>query len=96
MSSRRSRTSINVADDQEIIENLVFKLQSLLPDQPNQRHKEPVSASKILNEICTYIKSLQKEADDLSERLSRQLHSVDTTGDVDVVDVEFIRRLLQH
>ncbi|KAG6686850.1 hypothetical protein I3843_11G041500 [Carya illinoinensis] len=90
MSSRRSRTSINVADE-EIIENLVFKLQSLLPTQPNQRNKETVSASKILNEICTHIKSLQKEADDLSERLSRQLHSLDTTGDV---DVDFIRRLL--
>jgi len=46
----------------------------------------------VLNETCTYIKRLQKEADELSERLSQLLDSVDTTG----VDVELIRTLLQQ
>ena len=46
----------------------------------------------VLNETCNYIKRLQKEADELSERLSQLLDSVDTTG----VDVELIRTLLQQ
>ncbi|KAK4568264.1 hypothetical protein RGQ29_003877 [Quercus rubra] len=86
MSSRRSRNFTN-----EEIKDLVLKLQSLLP-QPNQRLNQTLSASMVLNETCNYIKRLQKEADELSERLSQLLDSVDTTG----VDVELIRTLLQQ
>ncbi|KAK7851150.1 transcription factor pre4 [Quercus suber] len=86
MSSRRSRNFTN-----EEIKDLVSKLQSLLP-QPNQRLNQTLSASMVLNETCTYIKRLQKEADELSERLSQLLDSVDTTS----VDVELIRTLLQQ
>ncbi|KAF3943724.1 hypothetical protein ACB098_04G109900 [Castanea mollissima] len=86
MSSRRSRNFTN-----EDIKDLVLKLQSLLP-QPNQRRNQTLSASMVLNETCTYIKRLQKEADELSERLSQLLDSLDTTG----VDVELIRTLLQQ
>jgi hypothetical protein len=46
----------------------------------------------VLNETCTYIKGLQKEVDDQSERLSQLLDSVDTTG----IDVDLIRRLFQQ
>jgi hypothetical protein len=49
------------------------------------------SASNVLNETCTYLKRLQKEVDDLSERLAQLLDSVDATA----VDIELIRRLLQ-
>ncbi|KAK9996029.1 hypothetical protein SO802_020715 [Lithocarpus litseifolius] len=86
MSSPRSRNFTN-----EEIKDLFLKLQSLLP-QPNQRRNQTLSASMVLNETCTYIKRLQKEADELSERLSQLLDSVDTTG----VDVELIRTLLQQ
>ncbi|GMY15651.1 transcription factor PRE4-like [Fagus crenata] len=86
MSSRRSR---NITKEE--INDLVLKLQSLLP-QHNQRRNQTLSASKVLNETCTYIKGLQKEVDDQSERLSQLLDSVDTTG----IDVDLIRRLFQQ
>ncbi|XP_014495641.1 transcription factor ILI6 [Vigna radiata var. radiata] len=80
MSSRRSRsrqtgTSRNITDDQ--INDLVSKLQQLLPEI-RERHSDKVSASKVLQETCNYIRSLHREVDDLSERLSELLATTDT------------------
>lgn len=40
---------------------------------------EQVSASRVLQDTCNYIKSLHREVDDLSDRLSELLESSDTT-----------------
>lgn len=37
-----------------------------------------VSANKVLQETCNYIRSLHREVDDLSERLSELLATSDT------------------
>ncbi|XP_024977198.1 transcription factor PRE3-like [Cynara cardunculus var. scolymus] len=80
MSSRRSRsrqsTSSRISDDQ--INDLVSKLQQLLPEIRN-RCSDKVSASKVLQETCNYIRSLHQEVDDLSERLSELLENTDST-----------------
>ncbi|XP_059444266.1 transcription factor PRE4-like [Corylus avellana] len=90
MSTRRSSSRTSNATEEEI-NDLVLKLQTLLPSRHNQRRNRTPTASKVLNETCTYLKRLQKEVDDLSERLAQLLDSVDTTA----VDIELIRRLLQ-
>ncbi|PWA80004.1 basic helix-loop-helix (bHLH) DNA-binding family protein [Artemisia annua] len=38
-----------------------------------------VSASKVLQETCNYIRNLHREVDDLSERLSELLENTDST-----------------
>ncbi|XP_050224639.1 transcription factor PRE3 [Mercurialis annua] len=80
MSSRRSRSRTSsgtsrISDDQ--ILDLVSKLQQLLPEIRNRR-SDKVSAAKVLQETCNYIKSLHREVDDLSERLSELLATTDT------------------
>ncbi|CAJ1975260.1 unnamed protein product [Sphenostylis stenocarpa] len=80
MSSRRSRSrqtssSRSITDDQ--INDLVSKLQQLLPEIRDRR-SDKVSASKVLQETCNYIRSLHREVDDLSERLSELLATTDT------------------
>ncbi|KMS97649.1 hypothetical protein BVRB_5g125090 [Beta vulgaris subsp. vulgaris] len=81
MSSRRSRSrqsgGSRITDDQ--IQDLVCKLQQLLPELHNARRPDKVSASRVLQETCNYIKSLHREVDDLSERLSQLLENTDTT-----------------
>ncbi|KAI3504644.1 hypothetical protein L2E82_46570 [Cichorium intybus] len=80
MSTRRSRTrqstTSRISDDQ--INDLVSKLQQLLPEIRNRR-SDKVSASKVLQETCNYIRSLHREVDDLSERLSELLENTDST-----------------
>ncbi|KAK4777874.1 hypothetical protein SAY87_018061 [Trapa incisa] len=83
MSSRRSRSrqspgSSRITEDQ--IADLVSKLQRLIPEIRN-RHSDRVSASKVLQETCNYIRSLHREVDDLSERLTELLASSDTDSD---------------
>ncbi|CAN0901626.1 Transcription factor PRE4 [Linum grandiflorum] len=79
MSSRRSRTrpsaSSRISDDQ--ILDLVTKLQQLLPELRNRRCMK-VSAANVLQETCNYIRSLHREVDDLSERLSGLLETADS------------------
>ncbi|KAI9174464.1 hypothetical protein Ddye_002583 [Dipteronia dyeriana] len=80
MSSRRSRSrqqsgTSRITDDQ--ITDLVSKLQQLLPELRNRR-SDKVSAAKVLQETCNYIRNLNREADDLSERLSELLATTDT------------------
>ncbi|MBA0624525.1 hypothetical protein Godav_009873 [Gossypium davidsonii] len=83
MSSRglRSRQSSGVSrirDDQ--ITDLVSKLQLLIPQiRGGRSHK--VSASKVLQETCNYIRSLHREVEDLSHRLSELLASTDIDND---------------
>ncbi|KAG4922658.1 hypothetical protein AAZX31_18G238700 [Glycine max] len=92
MSSRRSRQhsgSTRISDDQ-IIE-LVSKLRQLVPEIRNRR-SDKVSASKVLQETCNYIRGLHREVSDLSERLSQLL----TTIDADSAEAGIIRSLLNQ
>ncbi|XP_072952964.1 transcription factor ILI4-like [Typha angustifolia] len=84
MSSRRSRIS------EEEINELVSKLQSLLPEA-RRRGNNRASATKLLKETCSYIKSLHREVDDLSDRLSDLMAGMDN----DSAQAEIIRSLLQ-
>ncbi|XP_023542851.1 transcription factor PRE3-like [Cucurbita pepo subsp. pepo] len=74
-SRSRQSSAIRISDEQ--ITDLVHKLQQLLPEIRN-RHSDKVSAAKVLQETCNYIRSLHREVDDLSERLSELLATSDT------------------
>ncbi|KAL3501391.1 hypothetical protein ACH5RR_035840 [Cinchona calisaya] len=94
MSSRRSRSrqssggaSSRITDDQ--IADLVTKLQQLIPEL-RRRRSDKVSASKVLQETCNYIRNLHREVDDLSDRLSELLESTDS----DSAQAAIIRSLL--
>ncbi|XP_019264555.1 PREDICTED: transcription factor PRE6-like [Nicotiana attenuata] len=92
MSSRRSRSRQSsgvsrISDDQ--IADLVSKLQQLIPEIRNRR-SDKVSASKVLQETCNYIRNLHREVDGLSERLSQLLESTES----DSVQASIIRSLL--
>ncbi|XP_061358040.1 transcription factor PRE5-like [Gastrolobium bilobum] len=90
MSSRRSRqqsASTRISDDQ-IIE-LVSKLRQLVPEIRDRR-SDKVSASKVLQETCNYIRSLHREVDDLSERLSQLLATIEA----DSPEAAIIRSLI--
>ncbi|KAF5726810.1 hypothetical protein HS088_TW22G00494 [Tripterygium wilfordii] len=92
MSSRRSRSrqssgTSRISDDQ--IADLVSKLQQLIPEL-RARRLDKVSASKVLQETCNYIKNLHREVDDLSDRLSELLASTDS----DSAQAAIIRSLL--
>ncbi|KAL7610353.1 transcription factor PRE6 [Lactuca sativa] len=81
MSSRRSRSqqgSSSINDAQ--MADLISKLQRLIPLDVNHTTTSKVSASKVLQETCNYIRRLHKEVDDLSERLSELLESTDTNS----------------
>ncbi|KAK4362458.1 hypothetical protein RND71_017699 [Anisodus tanguticus] len=83
MSSRRRSSNSRFTQDE--INDLVLKLQSLLPNSSSHRTSRVLPASKILEETCNYIRMLHSEVDDFSERLSQVLASVDTNT-VDLVD----------
>ncbi|GFQ03463.1 transcription factor pre1, partial [Phtheirospermum japonicum] len=51
---------------------------------------EQSSANKVLQETCNYIRNLHKEVDDLSERLSQLLSSIDA----DSPEAAIIRSLI--
>ncbi|KAF7134557.1 hypothetical protein RHSIM_Rhsim08G0068400 [Rhododendron simsii] len=92
MSGRRSRqssgsTTSRISDDQII--SLVSRLQQLLPEIQTRRSGK-VSASKVLQETCNYIKNLNKEVDDLSDRLSQLLETIDA----DSAEAAIIRSLI--
>ncbi|GAB2289624.1 Proteasome subunit beta type-1 [Dionaea muscipula] len=84
MSSRSSRsrsrqsaagsTGSRISEDQ--MNDLISKLQQLLPEL-HSRRSDKVSAGRVLQETCNYIRSLQREVDDLSERLSEMLQNDD-------------------
>ncbi|GFP87372.1 transcription factor pre6 [Phtheirospermum japonicum] len=91
MSGRRSRSrqsgASRISDDQII--DLVSNLQRLIPEIRNMRSNQ-VSAQKVLQETCNYIRSLHREVYDLSDRLSELLESTDT----DSAQAAVIRSLL--
>ncbi|KAG2710240.1 hypothetical protein I3760_04G017800 [Carya illinoinensis] len=90
MSSRRSRqsgTSSRITDDQII--DLVSKLRQLVPEIRNRR-SDKVPASKVLQETCNYIRNLHREVDDLSERLSQLLATIDAES----AEASIIRSLI--
>ncbi|KAK3010881.1 hypothetical protein RJ639_011151 [Escallonia herrerae] len=89
MSSRRTRASKIVTEDE--LNDLVLKLQVLVPNSGSSCTTR-VPALKIIKETCKYIKRLQGEVEDISERLSQLLASMDNSG----VDTDFLRRLLQQ
>ncbi|KAG6514588.1 transcription factor ILI3-like isoform X2 [Zingiber officinale] len=76
--------------DEEINE-LISKLQALLPAESRRRNAGRMSASKLLKETCSYIKSLHREVDDLSDRLAGLM----TTMDSNSPQAEIIRGLLR-
>ncbi|PSR88348.1 Transcription factor like [Actinidia chinensis var. chinensis] len=76
-----------ISDDQ--IADLVSKLQRLIPEL-RTRPSDKVSASKVLQETCNYIRNLHREVDDLSDRLSELLASTDGNSD----EAAIIRSLL--
>ncbi|KAG0477927.1 hypothetical protein HPP92_012646 [Vanilla planifolia] len=78
------------------INDLVYKLQSLLP-RPND---DPLlagwidlqaSASKLLRETCSHIRRLRRELDGLSEQLAGLI----ATMDADSAEAEIVRSLLR-
>ncbi|XP_073023731.1 transcription factor PRE1-like [Primulina huaijiensis] len=83
MSGRRSRqpsSSNTRITDEQIIE-LVSKLHQLLPEIRNStRRSNKASANKVLEETCNYIRNLNKEVDDLSQRLSQLLSTIEVNS----------------
>ncbi|XP_006652899.1 transcription factor ILI1 [Oryza brachyantha] len=87
-SSRRSRSrragssplSSSISEDQ--ITELLSKLQALLPESSQARNgAHRGSAARVLQETCSYIRSLHQEVDNLSETLAQLLASPDVTSD---------------
>ncbi|AQL09349.1 Transcription factor ILI3 [Zea mays] len=78
-----------ISDDE--INELISKLQALLPESSRRRNASRSSASKLLKETCAYVKSLHREVDDLSERLSGLMETMDN----DSPQAEIIRSLLR-
>ncbi|CAL0321748.1 unnamed protein product [Lupinus luteus] len=93
MSSRKSRQqstgSTRISDDQII--DLVSKLRQLVPEI-HHRRSDKVSASKVLQETCNYIRNLHREVDDLSERLSQLLNTIDSNS----AEASIIRSLINQ
>ncbi|KAK4752917.1 hypothetical protein SAY87_021715 [Trapa incisa] len=102
MSGRRSRSSrqshqylsssssISGAITHDQIADLVSKLQQLLPELRSSRHSNKVPDARVLQDTCNYIKSMQREVDDLSERLGELLAASDSD------EAAVIRRLLSR
>ncbi|CAL9132017.1 unnamed protein product [Musa textilis] len=75
--SRQSMSSSRIADEQ--INDLVCKLQAVLPES-RIRGADRVSAARLLQETCNYIRSLHRDVDDLSERLSELLNNTEASS----------------
>ncbi|CAN6173114.1 unnamed protein product, partial [Urochloa humidicola] len=86
MSSRRSRATVS----EEEINELISRLQTLLPSA-RRRGGNQASTTKLLKETCSYIKSLHREVDDLSDRLSELMATMDHNSP----GAEIIRSLLR-
>ncbi|EPS59766.1 protein banquo 3, partial [Genlisea aurea] len=59
------------------IVDLISKLTLLVPEIHPHRRTHKVSAEKVLQETCDYIRRLKREVDDLSARLSDIIQSTD-------------------
>ncbi|ONK56696.1 uncharacterized protein A4U43_C10F11760 [Asparagus officinalis] len=69
---------------------LISKLQSLLPES-HRRGSGRAPATKLLKETCNYIKALHREVDDLSDRLSDLMSTMDNGS----AQAEIVRSLLR-
>ncbi|KAL6861292.1 hypothetical protein ACP4OV_016992 [Aristida adscensionis] len=87
MSNRRSRASVS----EEEINELISRLQTLLPSARRRGSSSQASTTKLLKETCSYIKSLHREVDDLSDRLSDLMATMDQNSP----GAEIIRSLLR-
>ncbi|XP_054805035.1 transcription factor ILI5-like [Prosopis cineraria] len=87
MSSRR--TSSNLSENE--INEVVSRLQAVLP-RLNRRTNSRASVSKVVKEACCHVKKLQKEVDELSDRLSRLMDSTDISD----IDEQSLRNILQQ
>ncbi|CAL0304508.1 unnamed protein product [Lupinus luteus] len=90
MSGHRSSRDSVFTDENEI-NDLVSRLQVMLP-QLNQRNNSRQPVSKILQETCCHIKNLQKAVEDLSEKLSKLMDSMDISD----IDRRTIEEFLQQ
>ncbi|MBA0630259.1 hypothetical protein Godav_002375 [Gossypium davidsonii] len=90
MSSRRWRESSRTNISEEQITQLLSTLRQLLPEIPQSHSHKASSAAKVLKQTCNYIKTLHREVDDLSDRLSQLL----ATLDADSAEAAIIRSLL--
>ncbi|KMZ57455.1 DNA binding protein [Zostera marina] len=78
LGKRRRSSGSRITEDE--VNELISKLQSLLPEA--RRHNLcRASTSKLLKETCKYIKSLHREVDDLSDRLSDLMSTMDTNSE---------------
>ncbi|CAD5179896.1 unnamed protein product [Musa acuminata subsp. malaccensis] len=84
MSGRRSRIS------EEEIKELISKLRFLLPETRRQGGSRALAA-KLLQETCNYIESLHRDVDDLSDRLTELM----ATMDISSAQAEIVRSLLR-
>uniref|UniRef100_A0A0D9VQ25 BHLH domain-containing protein n=1 Tax=Leersia perrieri TaxID=77586 RepID=A0A0D9VQ25_9ORYZ len=89
MSSRRGGGGGRITDEE--INELISKLQALLPESSRSYGASRSSASKLLKETCSYIKSLHREVDNLSDRLSELMSTMDNNSP----QAEIIRSLLR-
>uniref|UniRef100_A0ACD5UUC7 Uncharacterized protein n=1 Tax=Avena sativa TaxID=4498 RepID=A0ACD5UUC7_AVESA len=80
LSSSSSRPASMISEEQ--ISDLLSKLQALLPESQthNGAHRGSAS-SRVLQETCSYIRSLHREVDDLSGTLAALLDSDALTAD---------------
>ncbi|KAL9272666.1 Transcription factor PRE5-like protein [Drosera capensis] len=86
MSRKTCAASSRISEDEMI--KKVLKLEELLPRSNKRRmpRESAASASKILKQVCNHILVLQKEVDDLSNKLSHQLHySSPSTSSVEMI-----------
>ncbi|KAG6486198.1 hypothetical protein ZIOFF_054768 [Zingiber officinale] len=73
------------------MESEPFDWDILIPIPERSSSNWPVSAAKLLKETCNYIRSLNREVDDLSDRLSAIMATMDTNS----AEAEIIRSLLR-
>ncbi|KAL6844494.1 hypothetical protein ACP4OV_026167 [Aristida adscensionis] len=78
-SSLSSSTSRSISEDQ--ISELLSKLQALLPESQARNGAHRGSAARVLQDTCSYIRSLHQEVDNLSETLAELLSSADVSSD---------------
>nr|XP_004515611.1 transcription factor PRE6-like [Cicer arietinum] len=90
MSGQRSSRDSKFSEKQ--INELVSRLQLLLPQLNNQRNNSMQSASKILQETLNHIRRLQKEVEEISEKLTQLMDSVD----INDIDRRTLENFLQY
>ncbi|KAK8607191.1 hypothetical protein V6N13_052935 [Hibiscus sabdariffa] len=75
-------------------EDFCLKLQDLLStDMKKNKKINKRNANKLLEETCSHIKRLNGEVDDLSNRISELMASLDNNGDI---NANILRQLLQQ